>query len=166
MWNNLQFLNSLAIFFQWTAIIMVFIGGMLQLGKFFVENRIKFLKDNENIQNEKLRDERENKLNSQVDSLKINLFSSKKEIIELREKTKFVNPYNQPIHSGNASVLVRIKTTQQLDYKAWDQGGSVEFVNDNHEILILVVISVLANQLVQKLQSFKEILFLILTTEI
>jgi hypothetical protein len=137
MWNNIQWLNSLANFIQWAAIIMVFIGGMLQLGKYFVENRIKNLKEKEVFRKELLQQEHANKLISRVDTLKIYLDKSKNEIIELRGKTKFVNPNTQPIQSGIATVSVRIKTSEILNEKFWDSGGSLKFVKDNQEILTL-----------------------------
>jgi hypothetical protein len=130
MWNNISSLNGLSSAIQWISIVMIFLGGLLQIGKLFVDNKIKTLKSSENIQ-------KEIKINQQVDSLKTNLFDSKKELIELRKKTKYVDPYAQPIETGKATVRIKIKTKEKFNSNYMDRGGYLAFGKGNEEMLAM-----------------------------
>lgn len=133
---------------------MIFIGGFLQIGKFFVDNKIKTLKKQEVILKEQKINEQVDSLKTnlssskkelnelrekskQVDSLKINLSENKKELSKLKEKTKYVNPYTQPIESGKATVYIKIRTQEKFNNSFMDRGGIVVFAKGNEEILIL-----------------------------
>lgn len=137
MWNNLQNLVSLSNVIQWISIGMIFIGGLLQLGKYFVDNRIGTIKDKDLLKKEILRQETEGKLNNQIDSLKTDLTYSKTEITELRKKTKYVDPYAQPIQSCTATVYVKIKSNEIVNTQFMDLGGYVAFCIKDKEILLL-----------------------------
>lgn len=137
MWNNLQNLVSLSNVIQWISIGMIFIGGLLQLGKYFVDNKIGTIKDKDIAKNEILRQETEGKLNNQVDSLKFDLTDSKHEITELRKKTKYVDPFTQPIQSCVATVYVKIKSGEKVNANYMDLGGYVAFGIKDKEILYL-----------------------------
>ena len=133
MWNNISSLAGLATVIQWIAIGMVFIGGILQLGKFFVDKRISVLKEQKQNGIELVRQKKEQERNCQIDSLKM----------ELNEKTKFVDPYTQPIQTGIASVYINIKSTdnikstEKLYNHFMDAGGAIAFVRGDKELLTL-----------------------------
>lgn len=78
-----------------------------------------------------------NELNEQADFLKTNLNTSKEEISELRKKIKYVNPYTQPIQSGKATVLIKIKTKEKFNSNYMDRGGYIAFRKVKDEILLL-----------------------------
>lgn len=135
MWNNVSSLASLATVIQWIAIGMVFFGGLLQLGKFFVDKRIGLLKEQKQNEIELVRQETEQKLNGQIDSLKVDLSTSKSKIMELNEKTRFVDPYAQPIQSGSASIYIKIKSEEKLNDHFMDSGGYIAFGKGEEELL-------------------------------
>lgn len=137
MWDNIQSLISLANIIQWISIIMIFIGGLLQVGKYFVDNRIGDLKDIEIVQKDSIRKQKEEELNLQVDSLKLNLVESTEEISNLKKKTKYVDPYTQPIQSGSSTVFVKIETNEEFNTNFMDQGGYLAFGKENEELLSL-----------------------------
>lgn len=42
-WSDIGWLRSVGVFLQWASISLVFLGGLLQVGKFFVDRREKVL---------------------------------------------------------------------------------------------------------------------------
>jgi hypothetical protein len=137
MWNNISSLTGLATVIQWIAIGMVFFGGLLQLGKFFVDKRISILKEQKQNETEIVRLKTEQELNGQIDSLKVDLSSSKSRIMELNEKTKFVDPYTQPIQSASATVFINIKSKEKINSHYMDSGGLIAFGKGDKEVLTL-----------------------------
>ena len=127
MWNNFNSLSSIAQIIQILAIILVIIGGLLQGGKMVLDKRISTLKGIEQIRQNEERANAEKKLLNEISTLQS----------DLNEKTKFVDPYMQPIQSASATVYIIIQTNDRIEAFYMDAGGYLAYVKGGNEILLL-----------------------------
>jgi len=138
MWNNINNLVNLASIIQWISIAMIFFGGILQIGKLFVEKRIGNLKEKDQQRKEIVREQTESNLNNQISTLNYSLIERKSEIEDLKKKTEYVDPYSQPIQSASATVNIIVKSKEESNYHFADAGGYLVFVKGKNELLLFM----------------------------
>lgn len=143
MWDNISNLISMASIIQWISIVMILLGGILQIGKLFVDRRIDHLKETDQQRKEIVRRKTEESLNDQIHTLNSNLNERKSEIEDIKKKTEFVDPYTQPIQTASATVFVIAKSnvifkSDEAPY-TWhrDEGVYLAFVKGVNEMILL-----------------------------
>jgi len=145
LWNNVSSLKAISSFLQWFSIILIFIGGFLQITKQVIDRKEKQLVEKIQGEKEKQRLLEENTLKTEVNSLKDDLGNKVIEIDKLKEKAKYTNPYEQPIHSGTSKIIINIKSTENINAHFMDRGAILAFGKDRKPILIMSSIDSFGN---------------------
>jgi hypothetical protein len=145
-WRNAESLRTVSTYLQWFAILLVFLGGSLQLAKFVVDRRETKLVSIAQSQRERQQVERESQLVGKVTTLENDLSKRQSEIEDLKKKTEFVDPFKQPIRTGTATVDVVVRSSDTLNNHFMDQGGYIAFGKGNDALLLMSSIDCFAKQ--------------------
>ena len=137
IWNNIGGLKSLSSFLQWISIVLIFIGGFLQITKQIIDRREKSLSEKVQADRDSQKLIQEEQLKEKVGNLEGDLDTKLKEINDLKEKAKFTNPYEQPIHSGSSKVVVTIESSENINAHFMDRGAYIAFGKNRDAILTM-----------------------------
>lgn len=135
--DNSESLKALSTWLQWLSISLVFVSGALQLARFIVDRREKQLQTVRQNEAEKAQREREQALTSTVKNLKDDLENRQAEIEQLSKRTVHLDPVNQPIRSGTATVEVILASKEQVNAQYMDRGGYLAFGRGTECLTIL-----------------------------
>ncbi len=137
IWKNIESLKNLSGYLNWFSISLIFFGGFLQIAKHIVDRREKNLSELLQLEKDSIKSIQEVELKNKVDNLKGELGDKLKEVDELKEKAKFTNPYEQPIHSGSSTVEVVIQSDKEINTNFMDQGGYIAFGVKGKPIMVM-----------------------------
>ena len=127
IWNNISGLKSLSSLLQWISIVLIFFGGFLQITKQIIDRREKTLSEKVQLEKEGQKKIQEEQLKEKVGNLEGDLDTKLKEINDLKEKAKYTNPFEQPIHSGSSKIVVTIESKEDINYHFMDSGAYIAF---------------------------------------
>jgi hypothetical protein len=150
-WNDPEQLRNLSSFLQWAAIALVFLGGILQVGRFTVDRREKILNSALQARKEAEQVVREAEFQQQISGLEAHLGDRQKEIaelkseatdlrsqaIELKSKAEELDPLRQTIKTATATVEVTIASADPINTHYMDSGGYLAFAK-GHDAMMVV----------------------------
>jgi len=147
LWRTTESLRTLSSYLQWFSISLVFLGGALQVAKFIVDRREKDLVAITQVEKEKQQIERESRLVGKVSALEGDLLKRQTEINELKKKTEFVDPFEQPLRTGTATVEIIIRSSENVNTRFMDQGGYLAFGTGPDALLVMSSVDCIGKQL-------------------
>lgn len=130
IWRNAEYLRSISGIFQWLSIILIFLGGILQVGKFIADRRekeITFLEQNRIILQQQ----------QKVTVLEDEISKRKEEITDLTRKSESANPYRQTIHTATVTVEVKVESSEEIGAHYMDRGGYFAFVKGSDALMVM-----------------------------
>lgn len=146
LWNSIGALHKASSIFQWVSFILIFLGLLSGIAKYFVDQQEKHLTKLSQDAKETTQVKREEEFGQTIKSLESELSERKKDITELEKKTVPVNPYRQLIRTATATVEVTIKSDQQINTQFLDRGGYMAFGKGTTALLLMSSTTCFARQ--------------------
>ncbi len=160
-WNDPAQLRSLGNFLQGAAIALVFLGGILQVGRFIVDRREKTVNSGIQARKEQEQSAREVEFQRKISGLEVHLGERQKEIAELkseatelrsqttelRSKAEGLDPLRQTIKTATATVEVTIASSEARNNHYMDSGGYLAFGKGRDALMVVNSIDCFALQL-------------------
>ena len=147
LWNNIESLHKLSSTLQWIAFVLIFLGLVSGITKFFIDQREKHLSNLAQSVKEKVQIERVTEFETTIKSLKSELTSSKDEIAELEKRTVHVNLYKQLIRTASATIEIIINSSENVDANFMDQGGYLAFAKGQIPLMIVSATTCIGKQI-------------------
>jgi len=123
---------------QWTSISLVVLGGILQVGKLFVDRQEKELTREVQELKRKYQD-------TKVSSLETEILNQQSRIIELNKSNELSkskvdelsNPYIKPIRTATVTVQITIDSNDNINFHYMDQGGYFGLGKGDEEVITM-----------------------------